>query len=43
MKSGTNEIGNRLDVSNSPLEEAEEWISDLKDKIKNNEPEQKEE
>ena len=33
MKSAINEIGNRLDAMNSRLEEAEEWISDLDDKV----------
>ena len=33
MKNAINEIGNRLDVMNSTLEEAKELISDLEEKI----------
>ena len=42
MKNAINEIGNRLDAMNSRVEETEEWISDLGDKImENKEAEQK--
>ena len=46
MKSVVSEIGNRLDaiISSSRLEEAEEWINDLEDKVmESNEAEQKRE
>lgn len=44
MKNTVTEIRNRLDAMNSSLEEAEEKISDLEDKIiENNEIEQKKE
>ena len=44
MKNGTTEIQNRLYVMNIRLEEAEEWISDMEDKIMENiEAEQKRE
>ena len=44
MKNQINGIGNRLDTVNSRLVEAEEWISNLEDKImENNEAEQKRE
>ena len=33
MKGAINSIGNRLDAMNSRLEDGEEWISDLEDKI----------
>ena len=46
MKSVVSEIGNRLDAINSSsrLEEAEEWINDLEDKVmESKEAEQKRE
>lgn len=44
MKSAINNIGNRLNAMNSKLEEAEEQISGLEDKImENNEAKQKKE
>lgn len=44
MKSTINDIKNMLDAMNSRMEEAEEWISDLQDKImESNEAEQREE
>ena len=33
MKNAINEIGTRLDTMNFRLEEAEEWISDIGDKL----------
>ena len=42
MKNAINEIWNRFDEMNSKLEEAEEWISGVEDKILgNNKAEQK--
>ena len=43
MKSAINEIRNMLDGMNSRLEEAEEWINDLEDRVmKSNQGKQKE-
>ena len=36
MKNAKPEIGNRLDAMNSMLEETEEWVSDIEDKIMEN-------
>ena len=44
MNNAINNIENRLDAMNSRLEEAEEWISNLEDKVmKSSEAEQKRE
>ena len=36
MKNAKPEIGNRLDAMNSMLEETEEWVSGIEDKIMEN-------
>ena len=44
MKNSITEIKNTLDIINSKLEEAEEWVSDLEDKVmENNHTEQEKE
>ena len=44
MKSVINKIRNMLDMMNSSLEETEEWLNDLEDKVmESNEAEQKRE
>ena len=43
MKNTITKIQNRLDAINTRLEEAEKWISDIDDKMENNEAEQKRE